>query len=115
MDDNKSLISISKGFDCSFQRFWKHKNCFIPFFGFLVLLICLCYFLSLVTKDVSCDGDWVKFNQPCYKLVMNYSDIRECRKDCQKEGADLASVHSKEENDFIVTFGGVNMDCWQHY
>jgi hypothetical protein len=24
-------------------------------------------------------------------------------KDCQKEGADVASVHSKEENNFIVT------------
>jgi hypothetical protein len=43
------------------------------------------------------------FDQSCYKLVMNYSDIRECRKDCQKEGADLASDHSKDENDFIVT------------
>jgi C-type mannose receptor len=50
-----------------------------------------------------CDADWKMFNQSCYKLVMNYSDIRECRKDCQKEGADLASVHSKDENDFIVS------------
>ena len=34
---------------------------------------------------------------------MNYSDIEECRQDCKKDGADLASVHSKEENDFIVS------------
>ena len=40
---------------------------------------------------------------PSYKLVMNYSDIEECRQDCKNQGADLASVHSNEENDFIVS------------
>ena len=119
MDDNKSLISISKGFDCSFQRFWKHNNCFVPFLGFLVFLICLLFIFSVLLRkgklknydlfsifpmlDISCDDHWSKFDQSCFKLVMNYSDIKVCRKDCQREGADLASVHSKEENDFIVT------------
>ena len=50
-----------------------------------------------------CEDDWKIFKQSCYKLVMNYSDIEECRQDCKNQGADLASVHSKEENDFIET------------
>ena len=37
---------------------------------------------------------------------MNYTDIKECRKDCAKEGADLASIHSKEENELIVSLLG---------
>ena len=50
-----------------------------------------------------CTKDWDMFNGSCYKLVMNYTDIAECRKNCMKDGGDLASVHSKEENNFIVS------------
>jgi hypothetical protein len=36
-------------------------------------------------------------------LNSNYSDIEECRKDCMVGGGDLASIHSKEENNFLHT------------
>jgi len=37
-------------------------------------------------------------------LVIDYTNIEECRSDCRKEGGDLASIHSMEENDFIRSF-----------
>ena len=32
-----------------------------------------------------------------------------CREDCKKEGGDLASIHSLEENDFIASFIGEHL------
>ena len=49
------------------------------------------------------------FNQSCFKLVLNYSDIEECRQDCMVGGGDLASIHSKEENNFIQTLMKENL------
>ena len=35
---------------------------------------------------------------------MDYTDIEVCREDCKREGGDLASIHSMEENTFIISF-----------
>ena len=61
------------------------------------------YKFSVFTLEWNCGTDWAAFNQSCFKLVLNYSDIEECRQDCMVGGGDLASIHSKEENDFIET------------
>ena len=54
--------------------------------------------------EASCDADWTEFNNSCYKIFPNHSNIEECRADCRKEGGDIASIHSMEENDFIASF-----------
>ena len=60
--------------------------------------------LSII--DGPCPSQWRSFNKSCYKLVVNYTDIKECRRDCFKEGADLPSIHSQEENNLIVSLLG---------
>eukprot|EP00092_Neocalanus_flemingeri_P019105 GFUD01020695.1.p1 GENE.GFUD01020695.1~~GFUD01020695.1.p1 ORF type:complete len:187 (+),score=32.94 GFUD01020695.1:219-779(+) len=105
MEDNKSLLSVKTGSACSFKSLWKRKDMIIPLLGLLVFLICLLFIFSvLLGSDVSCDNDWTMFNQSCYKVVRGYNDIEVCREDCKRQGGDLASIHSMEENDFIVSF-----------
>eukprot|EP00092_Neocalanus_flemingeri_P011756 GFUD01012678.1.p1 GENE.GFUD01012678.1~~GFUD01012678.1.p1 ORF type:complete len:195 (+),score=33.74 GFUD01012678.1:118-702(+) len=110
MEDNKSLLSLKTGSCFSLKSLSKHRNIILPFFGFLVFFICLLFIFSVLLGgggkkvEVSCGNDWTKFSQSCYKLVKDYNDIEVCRKDCKQEGGDLASIHSMEENEFIVTF-----------
>ena len=62
-------------------------------------------FLSLFITD-----NWACFKQSCYKLLENnYTDIEDCRKECMVKGGDLASIHDKEENNFIRTLQKDNL------
>ena len=66
--------------------------------------------------DGPCPAEWRSSNKSCYKLVVSYTDIKECRKDCFKEGADLASIHLQEENKMIVSAGGQPcLDSGEHH
>ena len=120
MEDGKSLLDIKSSPWNYFKRLPINKNFILPFLGFLLLLICLIFIFSILLEsgrfvvcciylsvrcfvDGPCPAQWRSFNKSCYKLVVNYTDIKECRKDCFKEGADLASIHSQEENQLIVS------------
>ena len=73
-----------------------------------MILILSCNSIHWCLFIVSCENDWSAFNQSCYKLVSDYKDVEVCREDCKKDGGDLASIHSMEENDFIVSFLNIN-------
>ena len=75
----------------------------------MIVRVILCYINLLLGAEWDCGTGWAASRRKCYKLVMNYSDIEECRKDCMLEGGDLASIHSKEENDFIQTLQKENL------
>jgi len=53
-----------------------------------------------------CREGWSEFNGHCYKLLDNggshYKTRDACAADCSEQGGQLASVHSEEENTFIV-------------
>jgi len=53
-----------------------------------------------------CPDGWTSFGSNCYKLstfkLDNNEDLAEIH--CQLDGAHLASIHSKEENDFVSSF-----------
>ena len=58
----------------------------------------------------SCAGSsgWYLFNGSCYYISPKYgADSRktwyDARKYCMQHGGDLASVHSQQENGFIIT------------
>ena len=53
-----------------------------------------------------CPESWVQFQGHCYYLVEDKYDMRECRAICRQkggEGADLASIHSQAENQFLAS------------
>eukprot|EP00092_Neocalanus_flemingeri_P019104 GFUD01020694.1.p1 GENE.GFUD01020694.1~~GFUD01020694.1.p1 ORF type:complete len:202 (+),score=44.44 GFUD01020694.1:94-699(+) len=125
-----SLLRLKTDSSYCYKSFLKHRHVILPFIGFLIFLACLVFIFSVLLSGgasesfinsklkVSCDNDWTRFNQSCYKLVIDYNDIEVCREDCKKEGGDLASIHSKEENDFIISFleerpiRGGQKDAW---
>ena len=50
------------------------------------------------------DETWSKYkDRNCYHLLIDRNDIYECRKECVQLGGDLASIHNKEENEFVAS------------
>merc|ERR1712038_1080395 len=49
-----------------------------------------------------CPGDWAEYEGACYQLFQGLGGVEEYRLVCQEEGGDLVSIHSQEENDFVV-------------
>ncbi|EGT33671.1 hypothetical protein CAEBREN_18283 [Caenorhabditis brenneri] len=45
---------------------------------------------------------WLEETNACYKLVSSKKNFTEANAACKQEGAELASIHSKLENDFLV-------------
>ena len=65
--------------------YWDWDGCF------------LIYFL------VMCPEYWSRFEGHCYYLVRDKHSMSACRTDCRQQGADLASIHSSAENQFLVS------------
>ncbi|XP_042222772.1 C-type mannose receptor 2-like [Homarus americanus] len=69
------------------------------------------------THVVGCDDGWMGFDKYCYwyndpdyvYLSATYSDARS---DCQSKGGDLVSIHSAEENDFVVALTSPYDSTW---
>merc|ERR1719483_103335 len=56
-----------------------------------------------MSAQMSCGRGWKEFNQSCYKIAMDYHNIEECRRECKESGGHLASLHSVEENNLIIS------------
>ena len=56
----------------------------------------------LLYCPVVCPDSWSQFEGHCYFLVRDKYDISTCRAVCKGEGADLASIHSEGENQFLA-------------
>merc|ERR1712243_141048 len=50
-----------------------------------------------------CPSDWAEYEGSCYQLYQGLGGVEEYRLVCQAEGGDLVSIHSQEENDFVVS------------
>ncbi|KAK7933318.1 hypothetical protein WMY93_004214 [Mugilogobius chulae] len=49
-----------------------------------------------------CAEGWTKFGSRCFKLINEKITWFDAEKSCHSLGANLASIHSAEENDFIT-------------
>ncbi|XP_045124558.1 macrophage mannose receptor 1-like [Portunus trituberculatus] len=64
------------------------------------------------THMIACADGWEEFEDYCYKVYNDdYLLPEEAREKCQDENADLASVHSYQENDFIYSLLGYESFC----
>ena len=57
-------------------------------------------------NQVPCPSSkWERHKNQCYLLLTKFmggtNSMERCRNECKKEGGDLASIHSKEENERI--------------
>lgn len=50
----------------------------------------------------SCRQDWTRFRNKCYLVSLTDLEFEEANELCASKGGLLTSIHSKEENDFIM-------------
>ena len=51
--------------------------------------------------SVACPKGWIMREEFCYLRVEEKKNWQDASSDCLKKGGNLASIHNKEENDFI--------------
>ena len=63
--------------------------------------VCECQ--NQVENRVRCpSSEWRRFKNHCYLLLKNHRSMERCRDECRRKGGDLASIHSREENDVVA-------------
>jgi len=83
---------------------WGNEDCVQWVNGKWNDINCARTFHFMCKKDISfCPDGWKKFNQNCYKNGEKTLNWQDAENHCKQEGGHLASVNSKEENDFIRT------------
>ena len=60
--------------------------------------------IHFYVEDSECELGWVPFNRYCYKMTTGKKYWPSSEKDCIETDAHLASVHSEEENEFLIRF-----------
>uniref|UniRef100_A0A8C6SEX0 C-type lectin domain-containing protein n=1 Tax=Neogobius melanostomus TaxID=47308 RepID=A0A8C6SEX0_9GOBI len=86
----------------------------------LTALLCLAGALlttgTPVNNDHGCPEGWSPFGTRCFKFFNTKATWTVAEKSCQSHGANLASIHSTEENTFIVALinqaTGENRRTW---
>ncbi|KAK7933322.1 hypothetical protein WMY93_004218 [Mugilogobius chulae] len=88
----------------------------------LLMLFCLTSPAVLTAPAKAAEGNqgcaegWTKFGSRCFKLINEKITWFDAEKSCHSLGANLASIHSAEENSFITdlikTATGSNSETW---
>ena len=60
---------------------------------------CILPFLYVAGDE--CPDEWVKWSNNCYKFIKNMSPFADAKRDCEQMSAQLVSVHSGGESDFV--------------
>merc|ERR1712066_1107370 len=58
-----------------------------------------------------CPSGWDSYKANCYKFFTEQMSWSEARNECLDLEANLASIHSEEENNFVTGLTGGNL-CW---
>ena len=53
-----------------------------------------------------CENGWESFKMGCYKIPADFNNSTSAENDCVQKGGHLASIHSKEENEFLLRLIG---------
>ena len=69
------------------------------------------YLSLLVFSEFNCDNGWDLFGKFCYKFVKTAKSKTDAENYCIVKGAHLASIHCKEEMDFL-TQKTTGMNVW---
>uniref|UniRef100_A0A3B3WY16 C-type lectin domain-containing protein n=1 Tax=Poecilia mexicana TaxID=48701 RepID=A0A3B3WY16_9TELE len=79
---------------------------FCLFFTLLAIrpyCICLSEQVNLLRRSVECPTDWTAINDRCFRYIADVKTWAAAEKHCLYLGANLASVHSQEDNHHLQT------------
>lgn len=80
-----------------------------------VLLVCVANVLVVAQLPINaggfydCPAPWQGFQDKCYKFELRIETIQGAREACQRDGANLLSIESQQEHEFISTYLGANI------
>ncbi|XP_078670920.1 neurocan core protein-like isoform X3 [Branchiostoma floridae x Branchiostoma belcheri] len=74
-------VNKAGGYKCTCTPGWTGKNC---------------------QQEGQCSGGWTGYNIYCYRFEKNQAKFHKAHTDCRRQGANLASITSPEENRLIV-------------
>ena len=57
---------------------------------------------TTTTTSICPSPEWKEFQNHCYILLEHYFSMQNCSEECKRMGGNLASIHSKEENDVVA-------------
>ncbi|KAI8499378.1 hypothetical protein Bbelb_231420 [Branchiostoma belcheri] len=76
-----TCVNKDGGYRCTCSPGWTGQNC---------------------QQGRRCQNGWIEYNKHCYKLMRDKVKWSTANSRCKQHGANLASVQSREENDFIA-------------
>uniref|UniRef100_A0A914EDE9 Uncharacterized protein n=1 Tax=Acrobeloides nanus TaxID=290746 RepID=A0A914EDE9_9BILA len=85
------------------DEYWYSLSCdmLIPFY--------ICEAVSSTPVTLACDPEWTYFNNSCYKVFHN-ANWTSAQDFCMKNGSNLTSIHSLEENQFLIALTKMGHD-----
>lgn len=57
-------------------------------------------------SSINCKAGWQEWNQACYKVSTDQTQFSNALTLCKQHGANLASIHSPQENEFVLNLSG---------
>ncbi|NP_001124136.1 uncharacterized protein isoform X1 [Danio rerio] len=72
----------------------------------------LLFMLSIGNASGSCPYGWINTGVKCYKFFSQSVSWITAEKNCQGFGGNLASVHNRLENDFLMNMVPSSSRCW---
>lgn len=79
-----------------------------------ILPVILCFNLRLFSvlglswgcSSIQCKAGWQEWNEACYKLSTEQKEFSDASASCKNDSANLVSIHSAQENEFVRTLTG---------
>ncbi|XP_072042584.1 C-type mannose receptor 2-like [Amphiura filiformis] len=62
----------------------------------------VCFLLNQVQVYCGCPDDWITYDGHCYYLSTASSSFSAAKASCKSKGAELTSIHSDDENNFLL-------------
>ncbi|KAK0067569.1 secretory phospholipase A2 receptor [Biomphalaria pfeifferi] len=89
------------------------SNVLIRFGPLLMLLGAVCrHCIVTAGRFDGCGQGWINYKDSCYLLAQSNITWSEARSKCLQESAELTSIHSLEENEFITSLLPNNYKFW---
>uniref|UniRef100_A0A8C1JAY0 C-type lectin domain-containing protein n=1 Tax=Cyprinus carpio TaxID=7962 RepID=A0A8C1JAY0_CYPCA len=77
-----------------------------------LLLLCIVFSNVDVNLAEKCPYGWTNFGVQCYKFFPQTVNMITAERNCQSLDANLVSVHSKPEHDFLLSLLPSSITCW---
>merc|ERR1712046_253055 len=66
-------------------------------------ILVFAFLFASAQSSKGCNDGYAEFEGACYGLMQGLGGVEEYKLECEALGGDLVSIHSAEENDFVLS------------